>query len=282
MTPKGTKFLFGLSAFGFSAALVYGLGTGGDLIGVISAGYSGGVGEHAGYAILVALGVVAGALGVMMAAFRDADPASVAQIAVTESLPPAEPPAGMSYWPVIASFGVAILAVGAVVGPGLFLLGGVVLVAATFEWTVRAWSDRATGDPEVNRSIRNRLMYPIEIPAIALLVIGGVALGFSRVFLALPQEGATIAAMVAAIVVFGGAAVLATRPKINPSVVSGILLAGGLAVLVAGVVGAGAGERDFEEHGGEHTEETGDHGDEPVDEDGPGAGESGVTDEEGA
>ena len=26
------------------------------------------------------------------------------------------------------------------------------------------WSERATGDAEVNRQIRNRLMYPIEIP----------------------------------------------------------------------------------------------------------------------
>ena len=110
----------------------------------------------------------------------------------------------------------------------------------------------------------------------------GVAVGISRVFLALPQEGATIAAIIVSVLVFGGAAVLATRPKINPSVVSGILLAGGLAVLVAGVVGAGAGERDFEEHGDEHSEETGGHSDEPASDDVPGAGESGVTDEEGA
>ena len=40
-----------------------------------------------------------------------------------------------------------MLALGAAIGTGLFILGAVVLVIAAFEWTVRAWSDRATGDP---------------------------------------------------------------------------------------------------------------------------------------
>jgi hypothetical protein len=283
MSPTGSRFLFTLSAFGVVAAFVYGLSTGGDFLGVLTLGYGGAVGEHAGYTILLALAVGAFLLGAMLAAFRDADPASVAEITASGVLPRAEVPVGLSYWPVVGSFGGAILALGAVVGTGLFVLGAVVVVIAAFEWTVRAWSDRATDDPEVNRTIRNRVMYPIEIPVIAVLVIGGVALGFSRVFLALPQLGATIAAIVLAVLVFGTAAVVATRPKINRSVVSGILLAGGLAVLVGGVVGAGIGERDFEEHGEEHTEE-------PAAEDSgsesgmgePGSSESGAADGEGA
>ena len=154
---------------------------------------------------------------------------------------------------------------------------------------MRAWSERATGDPEVNRLIRNRLMYPVEIPVLAVLVIGGVAIGFSRVFLALPQAGATIGAIIISSLVFGVAAVVATRPQISRSVVSGLILAGGLAVLVGGVVGASVGERDFEQHSEEHADESdGDHGggatDEGTDssEDGSGGSESGAGDEEGA
>jgi hypothetical protein len=289
MSTTGSKFLFALSAFGLLAAVVYGLSTGGDIVGVLTGGYKGGVGEHLGYVVLVALGVTAGFLGGMMAAFRDADPASVAEIAATDALARADAPFGASYWPIIGSFGAAILLLGVVVGPPLFVLGAVVLVIAIVEWTVRAWSDRATGDPEVNRLIRNRLMYPVEIPVLAVLVIGGVAIGFSRVFLALSQAGATIFAIIMSSLVFGIAAVVATRPKISRSVVSGLILAGGLAVLVGGVVGASVGERDFEQHSEEHADESdGDHGDGAVDEgtdsseDGSGGSESGTGDEEGA
>lgn len=288
MSTTGSKFLFALSAFGLFAAVLYGLTTDGEILGVLSGGYKGGVGEHVGYAILVAVGLAAGVLGGVLSAFRDADPAPVAQIAATDTLPRAEPPSGPSYWPVIGAFGAAILLLGAVAGAPLFVLGAVIVVVAIVEWTVRAWSDRATGDPEVNRLIRNRLMYPIEIPAIAVLVIGGVALGFSRVFLAASKNGATVIAIVLSTLVFGLAAVVATRPKLNRSVISAIVLAGGLAVLVGGVVGAAVGERDFEHHGEEHVDESGGDGavtdghGEGSSGDSSGGSESGADHEEGA
>jgi hypothetical protein len=274
MFTSGSRFLFTLCGFGVLAAWIYGLSTGGDVIGVLSLGYKGGVGEHSGYTILLAVAAVAGVLGGLMAAFRDADPASVGELVAADALPRAEAPTTPSYWPVVGAFGGAIFVVGSVTGAALFVLGAVVLVIAIVEWTVQAWSERATGDAEVNRAIRNRLMVPVEIPVIALLVIGGVALGFSRVFLALPQLGATIAAIVVATLVFGIAVYVALRPKINRSLVSGLILAGGLAVLIGGVVGASFGERDFEEHGEEHGEE---HSEE-IEEN----GESGSIDEEGA
>ena len=44
-----------------------------------------------------------------------------------------------------------------------------VLGAVAIEWTMQAWSDRATGDPAVNREIRNRVMLPIEVPVAGAL-----------------------------------------------------------------------------------------------------------------
>lgn len=255
MTTTGSKFLFALSAFGLIAAVVYGLTTDGEVLGVVSGGYKGGVGDHVGYTILLSLGITAGVLGGLMAAFRDADPTPVRQVIATDALPRAVAPTTGSYWPVIAGFGIAILVLGAAVGTELFILGAVLLVIATVEWTVRNWADRATGDDEVNRTIRNRLMHPIEVPVIAVLVIGGVAIGFSRIFLALSKTGASVAAIVLSVLVFGSAAILATRPKVNRNVASALLLACGLAVVVGGIVGAAVGERDFETHEEEHTEE---------------------------
>ena len=230
------------------------MGTGGDPIGVISVGYKGGIGEHSGYAILLSLAVVAGALGALMAAFRDADPVSLAEVSPEGSLPVAPAPTTPSYWPLVGAFGAVVTALGLVVGTGLFILGVVLLVVAMFEWTVRAWADRATGDDDANREVRDRLMQPIEIPVIAVGVIGGLVLGASRVFLALPKLGATFGAIVVATLIFVVATVLALRPKLNRNLVSALLLVGGLGIIIGGIVGAAAGERDFEQHG-EHSEE---------------------------
>lgn len=262
MSTTGSKFLLALAAFGLLGAALYGLGTGGDPIGVISVGYKGGVGEHSGYAVLLSLAVVAGALGGLMAAFRDADPVSLAEVSSEGTLPTAPAPRTPSYWPLVGAFGAVITALGLVVGTGLFILGVVVLVVALFEWTVRAWADRATGDDDANREVRDRFMRPVEIPVIAVGVIGGLVLGASRVFLALPKLGATFGAIIVATLIFVVATVVALRPKVSRSVVGAVLLAGGLAVVVGGIVGAAVGERDIEPHGGETEEHGGTVGEE--------------------
>ena len=91
---------------------------------------------------------------------------------------------------------------------GLIVLG-IVLV----EWAVQAWADRATGDPETNRRIRNRLMNPIEYPAAGVLALAVLALAFSRVFLTLSADAAVWVALAAAVVVVGGGFLVASRPQ---------------------------------------------------------------------
>ena len=83
----------------------------------------------------------------------------------------------------------AVLVIGLAVGPIMFTIGMVGLAICLVEWAVRSWSDRATGDPEVNRSIRNRFMQPVEIPALAVIGIAGMVLAVSRILLALPKIG---------------------------------------------------------------------------------------------
>ena len=65
--------------------------------------------------------------------------------------------------------------------PFLVVLALGMIAVVIVEWTVKVWADRRTGDPEVNRSIRNRMMAPVEIPGVALLIIAFVILGLSRV-----------------------------------------------------------------------------------------------------
>src|SRR4029079_8352400 len=95
----------------------------------------------------------------------------------------------------------------------LFVIGAVGLACTVIEWAAQAWADRATGDPDVNRTIRNRFMYPIEIPVGAALVIGGFVFLMSRVLLATSKVGSAIIFGLVPAIILGGAAVLAPRPQ---------------------------------------------------------------------
>jgi hypothetical protein len=250
----GSKFFFGLSLAAFVGAIFYGLASNGGeigmnaLLGVVTFGYKGAVGDQFGYTVLAGLAGASLFLGCVTVSFRDADAEAQAGLLALDMAPAAPLPQGTNYWPIIAAFGAGTLAVGVVIGSQMVFLGVGILVAATFEWAIRAWSDRATGDPAVNRALRNRLMYPVEIPVLAVVGIAVFVLSISRLLLALPTGGAYV--------VFGGVPALilligwflTTRPTVNRNLVAGLLLAGGIAVLAGGIIGASVGPRDIEKH----------------------------------
>lgn len=263
MFKTGSRFLFGLAAFGFVAAIAWAAGTGDHtigmdtLVGPLTLGYKGYVGEHTGYTVLVGGSAAALFLGVFLSALRDADPEALAQVAGREVVPEALVPTSVNYWPVVAAFSAGAVVLGLAIGPVMFVIGLIGLFITTIEWAVRCWSDRATGDAEVNRTIRNRFMYPVEIPGMAVLGIGGLVLAISRMLLALPTTGSYLVFALVPILVLAVGALIVSRPRLSPSVIAALLLAGGLAVLAGGVVAAVAGERHPAE---EHPAEAGTHG----------------------
>ena len=248
MITTGSKWFYGLGLVSLVLAAAYGWTTGGNGLGPVSVGYKGAVGDHFGYGLLLAGGVVSIMLGVAATATRDAEAEAVSQVAGTERVPEVTP-AGTSYWPPIAAFGAALVVIGLVSEPILFVAGLVVLGIVLVEWTVQTWADRATGDPDTNRRIRNRLMNPLEYPAAGALALVGIALAFSRVFLALSAEAAVWVALALAVVVISGGFLVASRPRISSNVVVGLLVAGALVVIGLGVAGGIAGTREFHEPG---------------------------------
>jgi hypothetical protein len=244
MFTWGSKYLFGVAVVGLLGAAVYGLVTGGGLIGVLSVGYKGAVGEHTGYGILLGVGAAAAALGVLNVIVRDGE----ADDAVVEAGALAvRTPRSASYWGLLAAFGLACLVVGVAVSPAFFIVGLVVLSVVLLEWVILAWSDGATGDPTVNSAIRERVIGPIEVPLLALLGIGVVILGVSRVLLAVSSAGSVAVAAAVAGLVFVSCIVMA-KTTVNRSVISGIVVVGALAVLAGGIVGAVVGERQVGHH----------------------------------
>lgn len=269
MFKTGSKFLYGVAALGFVAAIAWAITTSegsltGDgfinkVLGPLTLGYKGGVGDHIGFTVLVVLAVASFFLAVLLSAIRDGDAEAAAQVAGVEAVPEVPAPATVNYWPVVAAFSVAAMVLGLAVGSGLFVLGCVGLTIATAEWAISAWADRITGDPAVNSSIRNRLMHPIEVPVAAVLGIAIFVLAISRILLALPKNGSYLVFALVPAVIFGVGILVVTKPKLSKSVIAGLLLFGGFAVLAGGVAASIAGERKHEGEGHEQ-QEGGDHG----------------------
>ncbi len=227
----GSKLFFGIAAAALAGLVVWGVGADWDPLGNV---------------VFVGLAAIAGFLGGTIIAFRDAG-ATVATGAPVEAAS-AGPAASPIPWPLVAAFAVAVAALGLVTEP-LLLIGGLVLLGiSVIEWLVAAWADDLSSDPAYNRSVRNRIMYPIEVPVGAVLVAAGVIIGFSRLLLAMPKIGSTTVFGILGALVFFVGIIMSLRPRVSANVVSVLLVVGGIGILAAGVTGAAVGEREITPH----------------------------------
>jgi len=272
MFTTGSKYFFGLGVFALVAAMVYGAASADHavnldtFVGVMTFGYKGSVGDHYGYSVLVGLAGACFFLGCVTAAFRDADADAVAQVAGVEALPEVVPPGTASYVPIAAAFGVGLVVIGLVAGAVFFSFGLIVLAFVAVEWTVKAWSDRATGDPAVNQAIRNRLMYPVEVPVFAVAGIAVFVLSMARLLLVVPEKlGAYLIFGLVPCALLAVGWYITTRPQLNRNVLTALLLVGGIAVLASGLIGASMKERELEHHEEEEHEGEGEGSLAPLD-----------------
>ena len=244
MFTTGFKFFFGLFAAFCVAALAYGYTTGGNHVGPLSLGWKGGVGDHIGYGLLVALAAVSLTISLVLVSFRDADAAAQAHLQNLAEVMTDQPVAA-SFWPVVASFGVGAAAVGLVLHPMVFVLGLALVTLSLVEWTMDAWADRATGDAAANRELRNRIMAPIEIPVVGALAVGVIVLAASRILLTVSKLEAVAVAGVVSALILVGAWIYVARPGLGRRLVRVLGTVAALLLLVGGVLSAVVGEREF-------------------------------------
>jgi len=270
MITTGAKFYFGLGFLLLVAAVLYGWTSGGvdwglfpghmgdlyfQLLGALTGGYKGAVGDHVGYSILLGGAAASTTVGAFVVAFRDADDKALAEVAGTTDAPAMQPVRSSNIWAPIAAFSVALIVLGIAVGT-LFVIAGVVLLfIAVLEWTIYAWADRATGDHTVNAALRNQIMNPIEVPLFGVIVAGFVAVGISRLFLAIPKTSASFLFIGIASVIFVAAIALAAMPKVPAIAMRALLVIGAVGVLAVGIVGAATGTRHFHDEQEEFTVE---------------------------
>ena len=245
MLSTGFKLWFGLCVLMVAAAIFAGYTTGGTETGPISLGWKGGVGNHVVYTLLMIGAASMAVMGIVTQAFRDSDLEAASELLGIEEVPEAQSEVGSSWWPVFAALGVSV-----------FVIGIVIVLLIGFEWTMTNWSEKATADPKLNSELRERLMRPIEIPIIGALGIGIVVLAISRILLSSSVTGAVWVATVVGVVIFGTAFFVSKRPSISRGVIQSILFLGIAGILIAGVISAVVGERDFHHKGSHHADKS--------------------------
>jgi hypothetical protein len=231
MIPPGSRMLIGATVLTALAATIYGVTNGGSLgtMGLISAAVA--------LLVLTSLNLYT----------RDADVSAMDTAALTESAAAHRAP-WSSLWPGVGAVGAALLVVGLVTYPIVFVFGVVVLFAATAEWMLQAWSERASGDTAYNAEVRQRLAHAAEFPVLAVLAFGVIVYAFSRIMLTLSREGGPVAFAGIGALVLAAGFLIAMRRNLDNRLVAGVAATAVLALLASGVAAALYGERETHEH----------------------------------
>ncbi len=224
MTGLGARFWFAASFLALVAAGLQWVGSDGERYGTV---------------VLLGASAAAALLGVLFVAIGDGDVLA----GTADELDPVRSP---SFWPAVGAVGLGVTGVGLATGGLLLHAGWGILAVTLVEWTVECWAERSTADAAYNRVLRDRIMRPFEIPALAVLIGAVAVLGFAQVLLTVPKAGSAIAAIVAASLVLGAAALVATRPTVSSSLVALVVVIGAVLLIGGGIVGGVRGHRDFE------------------------------------
>ncbi len=254
MLTSGSKYVFGSAALALIAAFFVAVSTQGhnvgmaELTGPISFGYKGPVGSHFAYAILVAYAAVAILLGAILSVARDGDPEVGAELQGLDAPAAVMPVRGTNHWTIVAAFGGAMVVLGLVYSPELFILGLMVTGISAIQWTIYAWADRATADPYANHKVRHQLTYPLDFPLFAIIAIFLFVFAVSRILLAFPES--------TDVAVFGGipalafvvAIILSFRPRVPRNLIAVLAVVGSLIVIGLGIGGMVAGQATAEKN----------------------------------
>ena len=249
MITTGAKFFFGLAALALAGAAVFAWSNHGGLSGVLTGGLYGGVGDHAGYAVL--LRGRGGRCSSEASRSRSGTPTPTRSesFAGVDTLPEVREPRSNSYWPVLGAVAAACCVVGLVVNPQLFVFGILVGAVVLLEWMVSAWSERATGDagrqppgpqphhpagrdPGVRRNRHRRAR---------VLRVSRPAWRSART-----PRGSSRSASPRSCLLLGW--VFAASPKSTRTAIAVICILGFLGVIAGGVISAAEGSRDYEKH----------------------------------
>jgi len=147
-------------------------------------------------------------------------------------------------WPLVGAAGFALLLVGTITTPIVFIFGVVAILATLVEWTVQAWSEGASSDNAYNASIRERFLNPIEFPILATIGVAVIIFSFSRVMLATNKDAGAILFIVAAAAVSAVGMLISLRPALKKGIIGTIAVVAAVGLVGAGIASMGVGLRE--------------------------------------
>ena len=108
-----------------------------------------------------------------------------------------------------------LVVVGIVTYPVVFIFGLIAAaLAATAEWMVQAWSERASADAGFNEGVGNPTANPLEFPVLAAVGFAIIVYSFSRIMLFLSKTGGVVAFAGIAVLVLAAGFVIAFRRSV--------------------------------------------------------------------
>lgn len=231
MLQSGSRFLIGAALLTTVLAIVYGVTQGGSL----------------GTTGLVFAAAALTGLAVVNVWARDSDVSAMDEAAQTQS-PAAAMPPGVSLWPLTGAAGAVLVVIGIVTYPVVFIFGLIALLAATAEWMVQAWSERASADAGFNEGVRTRIAHPLEFPVLAAVGFAIIVYSFSRIMLFLSKTGGVVAFGLIAVALLAAGFVIAFRPSLRAGAIGAVATIAALGLITGGAVAAFEGERDLHPH----------------------------------
>lgn len=223
MITTGSKYFYGITALASIAMVLYMLFVNPNDIGAVALG---------------SLASAAALLGGLTSFTRDSNTHSP-----NEASAAATQPAPAAVWPLIVAVGVVMLVFGLATNPIVFVLGIVALVAGGAEWLVQDYASRASADSEFNSQLRGRLLHPLEFPVAAAVVVGIIAISFSRIMLNISKSAGAIVFIIVSSLVLVVGFLVALKPNLRGRAIGTLCSVGLIALVGAGIVTGISGER---------------------------------------
>lgn len=205
---------------------------------VFAAGYMILTGDRDGFLLFLALSVVATCAGIAVARVRENE----FPPPVTADAPPPEhrdvvpgQPLGGGLWAATGATALGLLFAGFVLGPLATGAGLVLSVASVVGWMTTVSAEH-TG--------RRIDLAPLGLPVMGLFTIFALMFFISRVLLAVPEQASTAIALAVAVLILGGASLVAVRPSVSGGAITGALAVAGVLLIAGGLVAAAAGQRE--------------------------------------
>ena len=151
-------------------------------------------------------------------------------------------------WPFIGVLGLGLVVIGFDTRPMFVVLGVLILLLVGLEWTMQTWADRASADRAYNTNLRSHTLGPLEFPMLAALAGVAIVYSFSRIMLFIDKAGGPVVFIIAAALIVVAGYLVASKPNLKKSVVTGIATIVGLGLVSTGAVMAIDGQRKIEHH----------------------------------